>query len=111
VSRFCVELEGRYIKPLKLRREGKLELSTIHLIEYLYVLRNAQDAVNSCTNGLVYNSKVRSANILGEGAEFKPIAAYRTRDHKAKSGVCPSEVRHSKGNDLVLEEFMSLHGV
>jgi hypothetical protein len=35
----------------------------------------------------------------------------RTRDHRAKSSVCPSEVRHSKANHIVQEEFMSLHGV
>jgi hypothetical protein len=34
-----------------------------------------------------------------------------TRDHQAKSGVYPSEVRHSKANDLVQEELMSLYGV
>jgi hypothetical protein len=32
VSRFGVELEGRDIKPPKLRREGKLALSIIELI-------------------------------------------------------------------------------
>jgi hypothetical protein len=33
-----------YIKPPKLRGEGKLALSTFQLIERLYVLRNAQDS-------------------------------------------------------------------
>jgi hypothetical protein len=66
---FGVELEGRYIKAPKLRREGKLALSTIKLIECLYVLRNAKYSVSCCTNGLICSSKVRSADIMGEGAE------------------------------------------
>jgi hypothetical protein len=43
VSRFGVDLEGWYMKLPKLRGEGELALSTIQLIECLYVLRNAQD--------------------------------------------------------------------
>jgi hypothetical protein len=109
--RFGVELEGRYIKPPKLRGQGKLALSTIQLIECLYVLRNAQDSVKFCTNGPICNSKARSADMRGEGAEQEPIMAYRTRDHQAKSDVCPSKVRHSIANDLDQEELMSLHGV
>jgi hypothetical protein len=70
---------------------------------------NAQDSVNCCTNGPIWSSKVRSADIWGEGAEQDPIAAYRTRDHQSKSGVCPSEVRHGKANGQ--EELMSLNGV
>jgi hypothetical protein len=84
---FCVELEGRYIKPPKLRGEGKLALSTIQLIDRLYVRRNAQDS-----NGLIWSSKVRSADIMREGAEQEPIAAYNTRDHQAKSYMCSSDV-------------------
>jgi hypothetical protein len=110
-KQFSVELEGRYIKPPKLRREGKLELSTIHLIERLYVMRNAQDSEKCSTNGHTCGRKVWSADVRGEGAEQGPIAAYRTRDHKAKSCMCPSEVRHIKANDLVQKELLSLHGV
>jgi hypothetical protein len=95
----------------KLRKEGKLALSTIQLIECLYVLRNARDSVNWCTNGPICSSKVRSADIWGEGAEQEPIAAYHPHDHQAKSHVCPSKVRHSKANALVQEELMTIHGV
>jgi hypothetical protein len=35
------ELEGLYIKPPKLRGEGKLALSTVQFIECLHVVRNA----------------------------------------------------------------------
>jgi hypothetical protein len=108
VSKFDVELKGRYINPPKLRGEGKLALSTIQLIECLYVLRNAQDSVNYSTNGPICNSKVRLADMWGEGAEQEPIiVAYRTRDHQAKSGVCPSKVRYSKANDLIQEELLN----
>jgi hypothetical protein len=43
---FDVELEGRYIKPPKLRMEGKIALFTIQLIEFSYVMKNTQDSVN-----------------------------------------------------------------
>jgi hypothetical protein len=43
VSKFNVELVGRHVKPPKLRREGKLALSTIQFIERLYVMRNAKN--------------------------------------------------------------------
>jgi hypothetical protein len=101
VSRLGVDLEGWYMKLPKLRGEGELALSTIQLIECLYVLRNAQDLENCNTNGPICSGKVRSADIKG-GAEQKPIAAYRPpRDHQAKDNMYPSEVRHSKESDLV----------
>jgi hypothetical protein len=67
--------------------------------------------MNCRTNGPICSSKVRSADIWGEGAKQELIGAYRTRHYQAKSGVCPSEVRHRKANDLVQEELMSLHHV
>jgi hypothetical protein len=70
VSTLNVELEGRYIKPPKLRREGNLALSTIQLIEQrLYVVGNAQDSENCGADGPIRISKVRSADIRREGAE------------------------------------------
>jgi hypothetical protein len=100
VSTFSVELKGRHIKPPKLRGQGKFALSTIHLIECLYVLRNAQESEDCSTNGTICSSKVRSADIRGEGEEQDPKAAHRTLDYQAKSRMC-SEVRRSIANDLV----------
>jgi hypothetical protein len=89
VSRLNVELEGRYIKPPKLRREGKVVLSTIQLIGRLYVMRNAQDSENYSMDGPICSNKVRSAYVKGEGAEQEPTAVHRKRDHQTKSNMCP----------------------
>jgi hypothetical protein len=86
---FSVELEGRYIKPPKLRGKGKLALSNIQLIERLYVMNNARDSENYTTNGPICSKKVRSADIRGEGAEQEPIGVYRTCDHQAKTACAP----------------------
>jgi hypothetical protein len=75
VSKFNIELEGRYNKPLKIRWQGKIALSTIQLIERLHVLRNAHDQENCSTNGLVCSSEIRSANIRGLGCGASLIAA------------------------------------
>jgi hypothetical protein len=84
-----IELEGRYIKPPKLRGDRKLALSTIYFIKRLYVMRNAQDSENCCTNGAIWSSKVMSAYIRGEDAEQEPIAAYRMHNYQAKAACAP----------------------
>jgi hypothetical protein len=67
--RFGIELEGQYVKPPKLCGRGKLALTAVQMIERLYVMENAQDSKSLCAKGSICNSKIRSADIIGEGAE------------------------------------------